>query len=1335
LAVLGTETLLLGGRDFVVCLQRDTGREQWRHNMEVEPAVNPVQSGGNWLLAGPSGAVSALDAAAGQMAWAKEFSAPIKFLVGNEKHVVVVESDATVSLLKSATGEILWQKKSSAPIALPPILAATDVCIVAHDKNLMGYRIEDGATVWHREIGPKPIESLASGSNDIFAVMWDHAIWSLNAQTGDLRWTSSPGDALLLSGTAVQVLAVTDPHLLVYSHRGRLSALSRATGELRAISDFKYSPGVPCLIEPEAVILVKEEKGRSLVAFDAQTEIVFDLTNLPVDSTVLGGEGAQLLLLNGSGELALANVRYRPPNPHMEMFSDNRKLWSDLVPAIGISVTLVVGAIIFAAAGRARIPSTQMTSLLLLALLICVVALCVISARMGWLILTQATPRSLPAMSAAAALFGPAICLLVGHLAVWWRVLRLGGSNGSAMSNPESRKVIRRLVRDMDLPADTVNRVVEANDGPSVLGLSRRRFKILLPRDLDERALRACGGDPQSAGCLLRLVMAHELAHVRNGDVWFIPLLTSIRRIFPWCLGIIVISSFLAEALAARERAILLTRVLVGMMALGGVSLWVLLKLALHERERLADATATLFVSPESVARLVQSTADCGTTPPRLGAFLLGLRLRLTNRRRFLGFDAALDEKDRLWRHWLTLLVRKSNTIAEFQRELAARSDALRQKRHAVGRFFDSNWQAVVPAGIVAGLLLAAFAHFVVADFFACLLQFGGGTGDAVAAGFLEAYRIWTHEQDQSLGWNVARTLAPLVAGMLLAGTAFLPWRDAARQVGSASHHALNSGLKALLLALIVAAVVFELTAPSRFPFPSFPRLQVSASGLWLSSAAAALLFAPLLVIRSLTGHTRQILLEALLVLLLVAAGGLVCFCLLKGLSTVGRLVWTLALILIPSLLLLAGPFRWLMADEDYREESIRCVRVFGFSRVFCNRLGGEVGLTRQSLLWFSLHAVSVFCLPGLLLAVPVRHALLEWDTQRFKLFRLRNIELAQFIEEAPNRLQVSRTEVAGQLLPLWAERSIYDPAGARPSTWLGMGALSIGSVLGLGVAGSSALVVRRKAKQALASAGAMAELFERLELPLAQSRFSLRLREALNGIDSYLTGKTRTPLLTRTCRVLECAACLRLGGERQLEMLAWVLKCQLPSGGFGLGQAATLQHTVAALRTLRRSNPSGGFTPSLHERWLRQILAECWRKRLALAPPRWLEAVGLTLEGLEQIEGGAQKLARLKRLGRGFVETALRSWQLSGRSPQNARCLAKVFSAWRPLASSACTEFQQAWLSAWERKLATLHPETRLKELADSVVLLSDLFPVSWARRASVVQIADNLEKYWRAA
>lgn len=1334
-AVLGKDSLILDGRNFVLCLQREGGRTLWRANLNVELPVAPVQCGPLWVVALENGQLEGVDSVTGQTIWTKEFPAPIMSLAGEANHVVVVGRDSSIWMIESATGDIQWQKETAGSASIPPVLAGDGLCIVARKGGVVACTDHVGNESWSRQLDSNSVVCLAAEGDEVFAITWDHTVWSLDARTGEVRWKRGSGRSMPIPPVSVEIAAVGSNHLFIQAFGGSLFVLSRATGDLRFIGELGGTLSIHPLVQPDQVIFVTPHGYGSLMPFDTQSEVLFDRVPLPANNTIIATEGPHALLRWADGGLALARLHFQSASPYQEHFPGNAKLWLGMAMTAAIVGALLAGAVTFAATGRPRIPSTQITSLLLFALLAGVGTLCVVTGRMGWLILCHDPPRSWVAVGMAAALFTPVFCLCVVHLALWWQGHLPGKRKGNPSNNPESMAVIRRLAGDMELPADTVQRTVEATDGPFVSGASSRQFNLFLPRDLDQRALRACRGDRSLTAGLLRLVLAHELAHVRNGDVIFLPLLIAARQILPWCFAVILVGSLLVDAFGPSVLVAQLAWGMAGIVTVGGIAGWVLLTLALRERERLADATATLFVSPDTIKRLTETKPGDATSLSPLAAFLAGLKIRSIHRMHILGFGAnTTADSPGWWQCWVQSF-RDNTTPSEFEREVTGRSRDLVRKEHAVVEIFAKNWEAGVAAGIVAGLLLGAFAHFVAIDFYERLLQLRGAPTNPLITGFLKAYPLWTHEQAQSVGWNVARALAPLVSGMLLVGTALLPWRDIVRKVRSEGKEAVCGSLVVLFLSLIVAEIIFGMTAPDNFPFPSFPMLRVSAVALWFWSAVAALMFGGLLVVRPFLGHRmRQVLLESLGILALVMFGGALCWWFLEGLSVSGRLLWTLALILIPSVLLTAWPLRRFMTYVDYPDEGIRFIRVFGAARLFCNRLGGQPVYSRQFLAWLSGQAFVVFCLSALLLAVPLRNTMLKLDSARFEQARTDRIQMARLTEDAPDAIRADSGKFSRQFFPLLAELGLFNPTGPRPSTWLGLAALAFASLLGFCDSVVQVLLVPKKNRRVLANTGPLVELFETLGLPTVQRQFRPRLDAALKRIGSPAKDEIGVPLLHRTCRVVECADRLDLKYEQRQKMLEWVLACEGPRGGFGPERQVTLQHTAGALRMLQQLNVGLEFDRDLHERWLREVLAECWRKRATMPPSDWLTAVGLTVEGLERIEGALPKLTRLKRLGQGFVQASFHLWQASEQSTLDTRYLVAVLSVWKRSAHSISAKVQQAWLPTWESRLSSLHPETALRELADSVMLLSKLFPEVYKQRPSVVQLADNLEKSWQA-
>ena len=265
---------------------------------------------------------------------------------------------------------------------------------------------------------------------------------------------------------------------------------------------------------------------------------------------------------------------------------------------------------------------------------------------------------------------------------------------------------------------------------------------------------------------------------------------------------------------------------------------------------------------------------------------------------------------------------------------------------------------------------------------------------------------------------------------MLLAGTVLLPWRDAARRVRLPRQLPLRASIAFLVLACVTAGIVFDWVSTGRNPFLGFPALRVSSIWLWFWSIAAALFFAVSLVIRTRAWRTGTIVVETCFVLSLAGSGAVGCWWLLAELSDYGRVMWTMALILTLSVVIAAGLFRRFLAQEDDRDESIRIIRVLGWKRLFCNRWGGELRLTRQYALWLAAFSLVTFPAPGLLLSLPLKQSLLEVDSARYEVARLHSLKLARLVEEGPDRIPANRAAYAREFFPALVERRVFDAAG-----------------------------------------------------------------------------------------------------------------------------------------------------------------------------------------------------------------------------------------------------------------------------------------------------------------
>lgn len=1327
-AVLGSEILIIGEEGQLSGHARNTGQTAWRDGTNRDLGFRPIETGGRWILGDTVGRLEALESGTGRTLWQWQSPHPLDSLEGGRSQLIAVAQGTNLYCVEPATGDIRWQRTIASILDTPPALTA-EACVVSSRSGwLAGYALADGRELWSVRLSSEQVSQLAVDGEDVFALGRHYDAWCINGRNGTVRWHRDSGSGLRLPGLKLAIGAVTSRHVIIRSDQGEIHALSRESGEFRSTGTVGNRPAVEPAVLSATVAFVAHPPGRQIAVFDNQAEVFFRRELYPTNWTPLAAAESDILLLSGHNQLVLAKIHTAPANPYLERLAGSTKLWPVMLTGI---MVLFGGAFAFALLGQRRVPETHLSNLLLFALLVGTWALCLTTARMGWLLLAHGWDHW-AVLAVVVVLFSPCACLCYCQLSTWWwtRKIRPGFPEGLAAS--QTLRIFTQLVQEMGL--QTSGAVVVGPHTPCVLGVSRRSFAVVLPHDLDARALRACGGDRQLASSLIRLVLTHELAHVRNGDILFLPLLTAAQGSLRWSL-LAMLGCFALIRLFANDSSVVMVATrLASLVMFGGLALSVLLALARRERERLADATASLFVDPEAIGQLTTASRDGSAPQPPLEKFLAGLKVRVALQKRVFGFGADDGEANRT-SHWWRNAFGERNPVAQLKRGWKSRMRSLALKKDAIAGSPAGPLFAAGAAGILAGLIYGAFAHWVAMDFYDHLLRHRGSPADPVAAGFLRSYAGWTHLQKDSLGWQTARTLVPLIAGMLLAGTVLLPWRDVVRRVRLPRQLPSRASMACLVLACGTAGIVFDWVSTGRDPFPQFPGLRVLSIWLWFWSIAAAFFFAVFLFLRTRAWRRGTIKVEACFVLSLAGSGAVGCWWLLAELSDYGRVMWTMALILACSVAMATGRFRRFLAQKDDRDESIRIIRVLGWKRLFCNRWGGELRLTRQYVPWLAAFSLVIFSTPGLLLSLPLKHSLLNMDSTRYEVARLNSLKLARLVEEGPDRIQANRAAYAREFFPALLERRVFDAATPRPSTWLGMIALAVACLLSLGAIGVRALLFPESVKRVLLRCGALADLFRLIELPAVRRRFRPLLESALN--QHLLEMKTEVVewRLLQTCRTVECAAQLGCAENARVKLLEGVLACELNDGGFGPDSQPSLQHTFAALRVAKQLGVDPRCDFRVHEHWLRRELLEIWKRRFVVPPADWLEAAGLAMQGLSQIGGAVERLARQKRFGKEVIKAAFRYWHASLQLALDAKWYAAILLTWHHVSETQRLELEGGWLPAWEAQLALLHPETELKEIADSVTVLATLDPSGYRLRASVLQIQDNLEKHWKFA
>jgi hypothetical protein len=1032
---------------------------------------------------------------------------------------------------------------------------------------------------------------------------------------------------------------------------------------------------------------------------------------------------ANLNFLTQNRQTLVAQLKLnQPPGLYAEVKNQAQNLVSEntlmrnrirrsLIETAGVAVVLIAGALWFALVGPPRIPPTYATSVCLYALSLGCSLFCGFGAFMGWTIL-HLKPYPTPGFMhyVLGTVFWIPLAGLVFAYAhpPHWRLLAGAPLSFGPKDNQglDIRNILNELARDLGLRHPISAITTPDSYSPVVIGSRPSNAVLVLPATLNHHVLSACKNDLSLAHALLRLLLAHELSHVRNGDIRFLPLLQALHRSLPLGFAVVLGVFLLAKIIDSQDLAVRIANPSWRLFLLGTLLLGVLTKLALNERERLADATAVL-VMPEEDLQKVLNKDELGNSP--LQRLLVSLRCYTAFSGAVLGFRMT-PSMPRWWLHLGAYFRRKSmaNTLVSINHSDSRRQNELVDKLVSFPVEVEIPWITWIALGSVGGLILAGFTHLLLVDFMKSLQAFRSSPADSLTSGFLQAHRYWTQFQANNLGWAEIRQLLPLALCCLLVGGVLLPLRDLPHGFGSITIPVGLQVVLSLLASMLFASMVFAMLSPARQPeFPSFPALSLSPLHLMLWMPLVITFFTGTLIMRFATpsGRVPWFLLETSVHLIFVVVGYLCCYAILTGLTLPGRLLYAFALIASSATISQRPWFNRFAAERVYSSESIRWIQLWGKARIFVNPTGGIVRLRFDVLPWFCSYTVLLYVLTPATFAILTRPALIAIDG----------------------------------LFPMAFENMVLFGKPIRLSTLISLSFIVVVFAYSTIRAGYSAVHGQPESDRIIAKAEAMAILLDHLKLYEIRSHLANVLLKAIKVAQfrshEYVSEFPELPLLQRTCGIIRCCHCLGMPSSTTSSMQEWVKQCESPGGGFGPvpGSVPFLPHTIAALRILDRLHKLPESAIAVHSTWLQLELSWLINSPDTQRSGDWLGGVSLVTEGL-RLCGIAAPLKAFpipEIIGR-----SRQLWLANRRNTHDTMNVLRVLNCCLPDAAKDLEWFRDTWLPSAETRWLTLNPGTHIQELADACEILDILVREDTQRHSSKMRISDNVTKsFWRSS
>jgi len=1274
-----------------VCFDVQTGMRRWEYR--IRPLLGHISiQDGLVVIATEGSRVTALDEITGDELWTITTGlGNTNAAKSNVRCVYTVTSSGMVVALSARDGIACWSVDIREPTD-HPLLIRGDELFITTKTDVIAISAIDGHPLWR-----KPISTLPSGFNDF--IPWE---------------SSNPLYCPVLLPYGDKTMAILGRPRPYFG----IELLDDKTGACMLAGQFRSHP-------QSAGILGRYlfyDSGRvTLNAFDCKTGR--DLSQRPIGGalTIIATFRDTLIVSVDGHGIAALRPDFKKLGTMHGLFG-NVSLPPNMMPLL-FSVLLVSLLVIIAGlSGKSTVPPTHVTTGRLWALgvsMLIVYVLLTYHAHIVHFLMVNQRPSGLRLVTIVIflspllafifeCLIRPAISTII--------VRHTGDSLDSQISVDwaELKAVLIRVTDEMSLTA-RYDLVIHPGGSvtPHVMYGGLCRPLLVLPAGLPELAKAACSQHPHLAPDLLRFTFAHELAHVRNRDLIIGPVLSALKALyFLICCETIV---FLVARHVDADLAILLKPLTV-FLIISSIILAFLAYQLRTARESIADATAVLFVPPETIEQL-NVPGKSGKSPFDTYLFMMGLRNKGGSRS--FGFNAGQYLLD--WQlnmtHWL-----RQNKI---------RLDNIRAKKYIFPAL-----PVCMGTALVAGCTATLIEHGTRLAKLASFQMYTIGHWQSLSNGWLNAMNSW-NGINSSFWAGCLAFCSPALAGLAVAVIILLPLRDS----NISLFHMDLRDWGYLGLVLIVSLFAFSFTSDMagaliRSGFPSFVALRVDGFSFSSSIILVSALMVVMIGLRwsELFQDASKLLLGIVAQLIVAVASMLAIFLIFDQLPIDTRILFVIFAAIFIGMVNNLGVERLCGHDRYIRREWLDYKRVLNLRwHVVHSPSSTRNYLWRH--LGFSLcTGLMVFGIPILLVSLASAPALMRFDD--WFLAHIPSLE-SQFHSITGQPIEQAVASAKEHWFFFAFLHFMFDycqPAGMYPSTGLMIIVCSITFVLAV-ISAFVPLSRNAWAKYdrdtisipALYELGVMLGVQFIPESTLA--RYESLVLSRIKKHYPFVNGPEHIPRMRATCDAVRILSAKNLLEQSTKQvMVAWIKRCTSPGGGFGFapGRLPDTLHTAAGLELLYDIKELGDGEQTLHEGWLLDDMTD----RL------FRMGRGDSSDQLANTAAAANVLGHTKcyRLSEwkhtyAWFPRLEECWR---EGPQTIGDTANLLIVVHSLSMSAGVALleliRRDWLPRHEMLLAQYDPKTNIETIRELITILSILYPDSYRERDSVKQTVDNI-------
>lgn len=892
---------------------------------------------------------------------------------------------------------------------------------------------------------------------------------------------------------------------------------------------------------------------------------------------------------------------------------------------------------------------------------------------------------------------------------------------------------VNDLINDMGIKGSvSIISSCNPNTSPYVIGHSPKDCHLVLPSNYDQILTDASDNNSILKEALNRLVLSHELAHIKNSDILLLPIHWIVTKVYKWLCLISAVLYFFVTNFTDNSIVGLFIENIILLNIATLFFLHIFLNSILNKREQLADATASLYTSPDMIQSLTVETH--GTLPP-LEKVLFSFAVKSPLNRMCLGFRLNNNS-------WLTKIMHQKKEASFFRLAYINRANAIVSKVFAIKDMLLTSREIFFAAMIIA--ILFSMFRFVKTGLFTDHMLFFDSPENFRYDTYVNTFAKW-----DTKAWAVISIFVKIILSFIAANFVAMYYRN---DIISYKQMRKPEKIKALMLHIslylvfikIMTSVLSLLTPlPSHMHF-RFAAIETKPPGFLILIST---LFFSHLILHFKREKTYLQKTKTRLFCLFPISTDLednktiirfLCFIVLSSFYVVfcdplpfpGN-ISLLASVNCVAILLEKSFFRLISRHEYIKSESLRYKRLF-WKKEICimptfEKHQDRIGHLKEMLLHISLSWIvpfSFFCVLG--------HA----SIMRFESWYLSNIEI---LKEAKEAFFAGTSITPGCLnfvkaITYYFLGNYVGPDKIPPSVFVSVLILIIVLIVYILIIAGIIAFNGNKSKfmtkiKMLERLGSILKCHELIS-PKDKKYYRKHILSKKTIKRPYIYGTERVPLMASTCNGITFMNRNKVDRKKMQDMIFWVKQCMTSDGGFGAkpGACPDIYHTDAALQML---NSLGGLNNSLkilNYKWLIKQLHEfLYTDDEFISPEDWLFVAKTFVDAMSVSVIEELPLKETNEL----AQKAFYMWDCSKQSVICTSLFATIIKKLN-CCSNKYNIIVFSWLEKNEKKLSTISPKVGLADLVEYINIISLLYPKEFGQRDSVIQAKDNLLKVY---